>query len=133
MRKLVVNNKYNGKKLNTFLLDNFDGLSLNTIYKALRKKDIRINNILKKSTKTDDKDKINVNDKIKKGVFDFANTIDEKLSNSSKGLNYGIETTENRVVDDSDIPVKYGKEIADEINQEILDCTFGTNILNEID
>ena len=45
MRKLVVNNKYNGKKLNTFLLDNFDGLSLNTIYKALRKKDIRINNV----------------------------------------------------------------------------------------
>ncbi len=45
MRKLVVNNKYNGKKLNAFLLDNFDGLSLNTIYKALRKKDIRINNV----------------------------------------------------------------------------------------
>ena len=50
-----------------------------------------------------------------------------------KGLSYGIETAENRVVDDSDIPVKYGKEIADEINQEILDGTFGTNILNEID
>lgn len=48
-----------------------------------------------------------------------------------KGLSYGIETTENRVVDDSDIPVKYGKEIADEINQEILEGTFGTNILNE--
>ena len=45
MRKLVVNDKYNGKKLNAFLLDNFDGLSLNTIYKALRKKDIRINNV----------------------------------------------------------------------------------------
>ena len=50
-----------------------------------------------------------------------------------KGLSYGIETTENRVVDDSDIPVKYGKEIADEINQEILEGTFGTNILNKID
>lgn len=45
MRKLVVNKKYDGKKLNTFLLDNFDGLSLNTIYKALRKKDIRVNNV----------------------------------------------------------------------------------------
>ena len=45
MKKIVVNNKYNGKKLNTFLLDNFNGLTLNTIYKALRKKDIRINNV----------------------------------------------------------------------------------------
>lgn len=45
MRKLIVNKKFNGKKLNTFLLNSFDGLSLNTIYKALRKKDIRINNI----------------------------------------------------------------------------------------
>ena len=45
MKKILVNPKYNGKKLNTFLLDNFNGLTLNTIYKALRKKDIRINNV----------------------------------------------------------------------------------------
>lgn len=45
MRKIIVNKKYDGKKLNTFLLDNFNGLTLNLIYKALRKKDIRINNI----------------------------------------------------------------------------------------
>lgn len=45
MKKIVVTKKYDGKKLNTFLLDNFNGLTINTIYKALRKKDIRINNI----------------------------------------------------------------------------------------
>ena len=45
MKKIIVNKKYDGKKLNTFLLDNFNGLSLNTIYKALRKKDVRINNV----------------------------------------------------------------------------------------
>ena len=45
MRKIIVNKKYDGKKLNTFLLDNFNGLTINTIYKTLRKKDIRINNI----------------------------------------------------------------------------------------
>ena len=45
MKKIIVNKKYDKKKLNTFLLDNFNGLTLNTIYKALRKKDIRINNI----------------------------------------------------------------------------------------
>ena len=45
MRKIIVDKKYDGKKLNTFLLDNFNGLTLNTIYKTLRKKDIRINNV----------------------------------------------------------------------------------------
>lgn len=43
MRKLVVNKKYNGKKLNTFILDSFPDLSLNMLNKALRQKDIRIN------------------------------------------------------------------------------------------
>ena len=45
MKKIIVDKKYNGKKLNTFLLDSFNGLTMNTIYKALRKKDIRVNNI----------------------------------------------------------------------------------------
>lgn len=45
MKKLIVNKKYNEKNLNTFLLDSFNGLSLNTLYKALRKKDIRVNNV----------------------------------------------------------------------------------------
>ncbi len=43
MRELEVPIKYEGKKLNTFLLDSFDGLSLNLLYKTLRKKDIRVN------------------------------------------------------------------------------------------
>lgn len=45
MKELIVSNKYDGKKLNTLLLDIFNGLSLNVLYKALRKKDIRINDI----------------------------------------------------------------------------------------
>ena len=45
MKTIVINKKYDGKRLNTFLLDSFNGLTLNTIYKALRKKDIRINNV----------------------------------------------------------------------------------------
>ena len=43
MKILKVNEKYNNKKLINFLLDNFDGLSTSTIYKTLRKKDIKIN------------------------------------------------------------------------------------------
>lgn len=45
MKILIVEEKFNGKKLNNFLLSKFDGLTNNTIYKALRKKDIRINNV----------------------------------------------------------------------------------------
>lgn len=43
MKKLIVNNKYNGKKLNIFLLDKIPNLSSNQFYKALRKKDIKVN------------------------------------------------------------------------------------------
>lgn len=45
MRKLIVDKKYNNKKLTNFLLDSFNGLSINTIYKALRKKDILVNDV----------------------------------------------------------------------------------------
>ena len=43
MKSLIVNKKYDGKKLNNFILDSFPNLSQNTLYKALRKKDIRVN------------------------------------------------------------------------------------------
>ena len=43
MKTLIVNKKYNGKKLNTFLLDNIPNLSYNLLNKTLRKKDIKIN------------------------------------------------------------------------------------------
>ena len=45
MRSLIVNEKYNNKKLNVFLQDSFNGLSTGTFYKALRKKDILVNNV----------------------------------------------------------------------------------------
>lgn len=43
MKKIVVTEKYNNKKLNTFILDTFKNLKTSVLYKALRKKDIRIN------------------------------------------------------------------------------------------
>lgn len=45
MRNLIVDEKYNNKKLSTFLLASFPKLSINSIYKALRKKDIKINGV----------------------------------------------------------------------------------------
>lgn len=43
MKKLIVNKKYNGKKLNKFLFENIPALTTNLYYKTLRKKDIKIN------------------------------------------------------------------------------------------
>jgi len=45
MRTIIVNNKFDNKYLNSFLVNEFPSLTQNTIYKALRKKDIRVNDI----------------------------------------------------------------------------------------
>ena len=45
MKSLIVNEKFNNKKLSSFLISSFPKLSINSIYKALRKKDIKINNV----------------------------------------------------------------------------------------
>lgn len=43
MKKLIVNKKSNGKKLNTFIFENIPTVSSSLFYKTLRKKDIKIN------------------------------------------------------------------------------------------
>lgn len=43
MKKLIVNKKYDGKKLNKYLLDNIQGLSFGLFCNTLRKKDIKVN------------------------------------------------------------------------------------------
>lgn len=43
MKKLIVDKKYNGKKLNTFIFENIPNVSSGLFYKTLRKKDIKIN------------------------------------------------------------------------------------------
>lgn len=45
MRKLIVTQKFDNKKVSDILYSSFNGLTKNTLYKAFRKKDIRINNI----------------------------------------------------------------------------------------
>ena len=44
MQKLIVDKKFDNKKVSEFLYFKFNGLTKNTLYKAFRKKDIRINN-----------------------------------------------------------------------------------------
>ena len=43
MRKIIVNSKFNNKKLQSFLQSNFNGLSSSMFFKTLRKKDIKVN------------------------------------------------------------------------------------------
>lgn len=43
MKKLIVNKKYDGKKLNKFLLDNIPNLNYGLFCNTLRKKDIKVN------------------------------------------------------------------------------------------
>ena len=43
MRKIIVDNKFNNKKLQSFLQFNFNGLSSSMFFKTLRKKDIKVN------------------------------------------------------------------------------------------
>lgn len=43
MKKLIVDNKFNNKKIKDFLQSNFDGISSSLFFKTLRKKDIKVN------------------------------------------------------------------------------------------
>ena len=52
MKTLIIENKNDGKKLNTVLLKEYPNLKMSTLYKALRKKDIRINNVRINENKT---------------------------------------------------------------------------------
>lgn len=70
MRKLIVNDKYDGKNLNKFILDSFPNLNQNELYKALRKKDIRINGI-----------KVSKNTILKKGDEITIYIVDSVLEN----------------------------------------------------
>lgn len=93
MKKLIVDKKHSGKKLNTFILNSFTELSLNTLNKALRQKDIRINGVRTKENVTIfEKDEIEVyisdNFLFKKVAFDIVYEDDNILVVNKP---YGIE------------------------------------------
>lgn len=76
MREIIVPLKYDNKKINTFLFDTFDGLKQSTLYKALRQKDIRINN-----TRINSNEIIHTGDKVKIFIADelLISTYDIKI------------------------------------------------------
>lgn len=67
MKELIVPNKYNNKKICNFIIDNFSDLKQSTLFKALRQKDIRINDKRINSNEivhTNDIVKIYIDDKL---------------------------------------------------------------------
>lgn len=97
MKELIVSEKYHGKKLNSLLLDTFDGLSLNVLYKALRKKDIRVNNVRVSENvivHTGDQIKVFISDELLEKISHFEVNIvyeDEHICIVNKPA--GIEVT----------------------------------------
>ena len=61
MKKIFVDKKHDNKKLVTFILDSFPDLSINTLNKALRQKDIRVNGVrVKENVVVHEKDEITI-------------------------------------------------------------------------
>ncbi len=65
MQKLIVDKKFDNKKVSEYLFSKFNGLTQNTLYKAFRKKDIRINNV-----KISEDSIIHLNDEITVYIID---------------------------------------------------------------
>ncbi len=65
MKTLIVDYKYDGKKLNNVILSEFKNLHVNSLYKALRKKNIKINGV-----RTSKNQIVHTNDKIELYISD---------------------------------------------------------------
>lgn len=118
MKKIIVTEKYNNKKLNNFILDFFPNLNKNTLYKALRKKDIRVNNIKVSSdiiVKTGDEITIYIIDDFLYGASNFKIDIiyeDNNIIvfNKPEGLSVTDDNISNITLT-SIVKEKYGKEL----------------------
>ena len=93
MKTINIDSKNDGKKLNTVLLKEFPCLSVNSLYKALRKKDIRINNI-----------KVNENVPVHCGDVVTIYITDDVLLGSSRSLSESSACLNvDKVFEDSNI------------------------------
>lgn len=92
MKILVVNEKYNNKKLDKFIFDSFPFLSKSSFYKALRKKDIRINDV-----KISENSIIHTNDEIKLYITD--DILENNNPNNNISFNIAYEDDNILVID----------------------------------
>ena len=108
MKSLIVDEKFDNKKLSAFLMCSFPKLSINSIYKALRKKDIKINGArINQDTCIHISDKIDVyiSDEILFPAFDI-NIVFEDDNILIVNKSIGIEVTGDNSLT-SEIQLKY--------------------------
>lgn len=87
MKKLIVNKKYDGKKLNKFLLDTIPNLTFGLFSNTLRKKDIKING-----------KRINKDITIYDGDEILLYIADELLENKSDNISIDIVYEDNNIL-----------------------------------
>ena len=122
MKKLIVNKKYDNKKLNTFILDNFKSLKPSTLYKALRKKDIRINNEKVSENKTiylGDEITIYIPDEL---LFEKENSINIKTIYEDENILVVFKPKEISVTEDSNSTTTLTKIIKEKFGKNIEPC-----------
>lgn len=92
MKTIIVDNKNDGKNLNNVILSEFKSLSVNSLYKALRKKDIKIN-----GTRTNSNIIVHENDRIDIYI------LDELLFGNKTFTNTKLWINENIIFEDKNI------------------------------
>lgn len=123
MKKIIVTEKYNNKKLNNFLLDSFPDMNKSTLYKALRKKDIRINDVkISEDTLLHSGDEITLyildqnlfktakasNLKI---IYEDDNILVVNKPNGIEVINFNLSDQKNTISLTDIVKEKYGNEI----------------------
>ena len=118
MKKIIVNEKYNNKKLSNFILNSFPTLNKNTFFKALRKKDIRVNNVKISNdieVHSGDEVTIYINDNLLYGISNLKIDVvyeDDNIIIFNKPE--GISVTENSTMEytlTSIVKQKYGQNL----------------------
>ena len=113
MKKLIVNQKYNNKKLSNFLMENINNLSNSLFYSTLRKKDIKINN-----------------KRVNKNVTVFENDeilvyIDDKILEKESNLDIIYEDENILVINKkSNIEVTGNNSLTEVIHKKYYNCGF---------
>lgn len=119
MKKLVVSEKYNNKKLNNYILDIFPSLNQNIYYKALRQKDIKINGKRVKENVdifTDDIIEVFISDNLLIGKENFDLKVmyeDDNILAIYKPINISVtnEADENTITLSEIVKKKFGNNV----------------------
>ena len=113
MKKIIVNKKYNNKKLSNFLMENINNLSNSLFYSTLRKKDIKINN-----------------KRVNKNVTVFENDeilvyIDDKILEKESNLDIIYEDENILVINKkANIEVTGNNSLTEVIHKKYSNCGF---------